>query len=68
VGTSFILAIALHTAWDAFGTINTRLSMNLDWLDIIGLAVVALVSVSLLIRRIWTVISKKCDAELAALG
>lgn len=68
IAGTFILAIALHTAWDAFGTISTRLSVNLDWLDIIGLAAVALVSVSLLIVRIWTVISKKCDAELSALG
>ena len=49
--TAFAVAVLLHTAWDAFGTITSRTSIELNATDYIGLFVVALVSLALFARK-----------------
>lgn len=48
---AFLIAVLLHTIWDTLGAISTRTAVS-AWLDIIGMGVVALVSLGLLLRRV----------------
>jgi len=50
--TAFIVVVLLHTSWDAFGSITTRTSTALTAVEYIGLAAVALISLSLLVWRV----------------
>jgi RsiW-degrading membrane proteinase PrsW (M82 family) len=49
--TALVVAVLLHTAWDAFGTITSRTSIELKATEYIGLFVVALISLALFAWR-----------------
>jgi len=50
VAGTFVLAVALHSAWDILGTISSKIA-SLVFLEYAGLVVVGLVSFALLMRR-----------------
>jgi RsiW-degrading membrane proteinase PrsW (M82 family) len=50
--SAFVLVVLLHTSWDVFGSITTRISASLTVIEYIGLAAVALISLTLLTWRI----------------
>ncbi len=51
IAVAFATAVVLHTLWDTLGSISTR-SGVWTWVDVAGLAAVALVSLGLLLARV----------------
>ena len=49
--TAFVVVILLHAAWDVFGSITSRTSLELKVVEYIGLFIVALISLALFGRR-----------------
>ena len=45
--TAFVVVILLHAAWDVFGSITSRTSLELKAVEYIGLFIVALISLAL---------------------